>query len=960
MVRWISVALLTLLYPSIILGQGVPLIHHYSSEVIQSHPQIWAVTQDDSGYLYFGSQAEVVLKFNSINWGRFKYKPDVGAIRSLQIFNSKIHWGGVGNLGYLESDSLNDFTLVSLKNRMDSTYRSFTDVWQMVELEDKLYHRTTNAILVLEQDTIRVLENDERFRGIFKVGNELWAQIENIGLNRLENNEWVPIRGTEPFIDDRLIAILSYSDYDLLIYRNHGFVKYEGGQFTNIPTEAEEYFQDHSLYRAIAINETEIALAFLNGGILVMGNDGTVKNILTEENGLPTNVIYDIFTDQEGTLWATSSDGVIKILIENPVTLIQEQQGLDGSVKFVEPINDVVYIGSSHGLFLLENGNEIRKHAGTDGFVYDGIQLNDTLYVSFPAGLFRIFGNEFENVFKDGSYRKLEISQDIKNTFFGAFPNSIEKITTQDGSVERFEVLRSDSEIRQFYVGVDGLWVVTYQNEVLFNAFEGNQQKKYIPDIKGEYTTIRNISLINEKVSLATDGGLYTYDEQSDSFLPDSTFSLYKPPSGNSSIVTSQVFQFEQCSESEIWFLSGQKLKRTLRKNNSWEIYESPYNLIGKEGTIQEIHCNPDGSMWFGGTDGLFHLSDPDWTYDHNFNTNITGVLMQNDSLIYGGHGDLSEPPEFSFEDNDLRFRYAAASYIEPEANMYRVRLRGYDDGWSSWSEENQKDYTFIPEGTYTFEVQGRNVYEKEGSIDSYTFIILPPWYRTIWAYLGYLLIAAGMIYGGYRLRLNSILKEHRIRDGIARDLHDELSSTLSSINFFAEAINSRKLGEKESNRFLSLIDKSSREAKEKVSDIVWVIHSENDDWQNLFLRCKRFAADMLDSRGVKHNFTVEGSFTGRPTITERKNIWLIFREILTNIARHAEPSHVDIQFSLNSKDLNIQIEDDGKGFDQAKVRADGYGVQNIKERVEQLNGTYNLKSTPGEGTGWNLDIPLG
>lgn len=958
MFRWLSIALLTLVFPPMILGQGVPFIHHYSSEVTQTHPQNWAAIQGDSGYIYFGSQAEVLLQFDSANWS-WTHKPETGAIRSLRLFDSKIHWGGVGNLGYLENDSLNNVTLVSLKNQLDSAHQSFADVWQMEDHEDKLFHRTTNTILIWEQDTIRVIESEERYRGIFKAGNQLWAQREGRGLSRLENNQWVPIPGTELFIDDRLIAILPYPGYDLLIFRNHGFVKYKDGQFMDIPTEADDYFRGHSLYRATAINETEIALAFLNGGILLMRNDGTLLHILNTENGLPTNVIYEVYSDREGTLWATSSDGIIKILSNNPLKIIQEQQGLNGSIKFIEPIRETIYIGTTNGLFLLDDGNKVRKHAEIDLPVYDGVQINEVLYASFPSGLYRISDSGFANMLEEGSYRKLEIAENNENSIYGAFRNSVEQINLLDQSIGRREVLTSESEIRQFYAGMNGIWAVTFQNEVLFASYDGNQEKIYIPDIEGDYSTVRNISLINQKISLATDGGLYVYDKSSDSFLPDSIFSLYEPPSVDSNIVTSQVFQFEQCSENEIWFLSGQKVKRAIRNNNSWEIIENPYNLIGIEGTIQEIRCNSDGSMWFGGSEGVFYLSDPDWRYNHEFNTNITGVLVRNDSLIYGGHGDPPEIPEFEYTNNELRFTYAAASYIEPEANTYRVRLRGYDDDWSNWTEETQKDYTFIPEGTYTFEVQGRNVYEKEGSSGSFTFIILPPWYRTVWAYLGYLCIAAGIIYGGYRLRLNSILKEQRIRDGIARDLHDELSSTLSSINFFADAINSRKLGEKENNRFLSLITQSSREAKEKVSDIVWVIHSENDDWQSLLVRCKRFAADMLDSRGISFDFNIEGALTGKPTITERKNIWLIFREILTNIARHAEPANVKILFSHSHGDLSIYIEDDGKGFDPERLNPDGYGIQNVKERVDQLKGTSKLQSSPGEGTRWSIEIPL-
>lgn len=417
MIRWISVVLLTLLYPLSVCGQGVPLIHHYSSEEIGTHPQIWSVTQDDSGFLYFGSQGETIQEFDSVDWESLQYKPDTGAIRSLQLFNSKIHWGAVGDFGYLESDSLNKFRLVSLKNQIDSTRRSFADVWQIVEFDEKLYHRTSDAILILEQDTVKVVESEERLRGIFKAGDELWVQREASGLNRMVNYQWKPIEGPDPFTDDRLIEILKYPDYKLLIFRNHGFVKYQNGRFTDLSTGADDYLQEHSLYRATAINETDIALAFLNGGVVVMSNDGTIQHILTEENGLPTNVIYEVYKDREGTLWATSSDGVIKILANNPLTAIQEQNGFDGSTKFIESLEGTVYIGSTHGLFLLEDENEVHKHPGIDELVYDAIQLNGTLYASFPSGLFRILGNESENILKEGSYRKLEIPGNSGNTF---------------------------------------------------------------------------------------------------------------------------------------------------------------------------------------------------------------------------------------------------------------------------------------------------------------------------------------------------------------------------------------------------------------------------------------------------------------------------------------------------------------------------------------------------------------
>ena len=488
-----------------------------------------------------------------------------------------------------------------------------------------------------------------------------------------------------------------------------------------------------------------------------------------------------------------------------------------------------------------------------------------------------------------------------------------------------------------------------WDNTVYRYSHSGVEKERYSIPLS-ESMSLRKIGLLDGRIRLGTLEGLYLFDSADARFYPDTLFN-------DPDIHTKDLSNFIQCSDDEIWFRNNRLIKRAVREGDEWKTVTDPYRTIARDQSVETIDCNSDGSAWFGGSRRLYHLSDPSWQYDHDFNTLITGAYAERDSLIYGGFGEQNRIPELNYNENSLRFTYAAASYIDPDANSYRVRLRGLDDEWSSWSPENRKDYTFITEGTYTFEVQGRNVYHAEGTVAAYTFTVLPPWYRTIWAYIFYAILTGGIIYGGYRLRLNTILREQQIRDGIARDLHDELSSTMSSINFFADAIDSKKLGKQDTSRFLSLIQRSSREAKEKISDIVWVIHSDNDNWENLLLRCKRFAADLLDSRGISHTFEHTGTFSGKPSINERKNIWLIFREILTNIARHAEAKNVIIRLNLESNRLVMFIEDDGNGFDPKEVQEDGNGVQNIKERADQLNGFASLQTMRGEGTRWKVEF---
>jgi signal transduction histidine kinase len=228
-----------------------------------------------------------------------------------------------------------------------------------------------------------------------------------------------------------------------------------------------------------------------------------------------------------------------------------------------------------------------------------------------------------------------------------------------------------------------------------------------------------------------------------------------------------------------------------------------------------------------------------------------------------------------------------------------------------------------------------------------------------LWFQYSVFLLVAGLIYGLYSLRRYYITDRELLRLRIARDLHDDISSTLSSINFFADAIESKSLNKADSERFLKLISDSSREAKERISDIIWVIHPQDDDWDTLLLKCKRYASDILDCKNISHRFAVEGRPPVRLNLDLKKNTWFIFKELITNIAKHADPNLVEIRFTVEGGTIKLSVHDDGMGFDPNKQLNEGFGLRNIKGRVEGLKGDLFLDSRRNSGTHWKLRLPI-
>ena len=386
---------------------------------------------------------------------------------------------------------------------------------------------------------------------------------------------------------------------------------------------------------------------------------------------------------------------------------------------------------------------------------------------------------------------------------------------------------------------------------------------------------------------------------------------------------------------------------------------ESPYQLIGEGNPINSIKCTLDG-VWFAGAHELYYLdtNDLEWDYKTNYKTNITGLHnIKNNSLIYGGFGEPVQAIVLPYESNELRFTFASASYILPKENTYTYKLEGFDKEWSDWSLETQKDYTNLPEGDYIFKVRSRNVYEVEGQMDTIPFTILPPWYRTWWAYTLYIVLASCFLYLIYKIRLNQILKVQSIRNRIAGDLHDDISGTLVGISNFAGAVQNAK-DESARMKYINLIKETADETKEKITDIVWTINPEHDDWSSFLAKCKRYASDLFESAGLEYELDMISDISKKLKMEKRQHIWMIFKELINNVVRHAEASKAKIVLQREDKWLLLQVIDNGIGFD-ADNGSRGNGINNVLKRAKWMKAKAKVDSNKETGTCWEIRIPV-
>lgn len=199
--------------------------------------------------------------------------------------------------------------------------------------------------------------------------------------------------------------------------------------------------------------------------------------------------------------------------------------------------------------------------------------------------------------------------------------------------------------------------------------------------------------------------------------------------------------------------------------------------------------------------------------------------------------------------------------------------------------------------------------------------------------------------------RARQQIEIERLRNNIARDLHDDMGSALSSINIISKVVLENP-GEKEHmQEHFKTIHENSGYMLESMSDIVWAINPANDTFEKVLFKMKEFAADILEPLNIQYEFIQWGELADiQLSLNNRKDLYLIFKEAINNAAKYSHCTKVTISIRHNSHELILQVTDNGTGFDTG-IRVAGNGLNNMKQRAAEMNGSMSITSEQGKGT---------
>ncbi|MFO7936094.1 MAG: histidine kinase [Kiritimatiellia bacterium] len=308
-------------------------------------------------------------------------------------------------------------------------------------------------------------------------------------------------------------------------------------------------------------------------------------------------------------------------------------------------------------------------------------------------------------------------------------------------------------------------------------------------------------------------------------------------------------------------------------------------------------------------------------------------------------------------------FHFAALCPGRLNTVFYRYKVRGLHEAWSPLQRERTAAFEWLPPGKYTLQVVASSGGLWSKNSINLNFEVQAFFWQTIWFYVGLaLLLAAAVIFAArrvinqrYKTAMTMMKREealHQERNRISRDIHDDLGNGLSVVATLSELTHNDVDNENAHKRLDQIYDVANELAR-NVDEIVWAVNPVNDSWEPFISYFEQYTEYILGNTSLRFHFERPPELKNvRVASKTRHHLLLAVREAIGNILKHAEAEQVNISMAIDGRNLVITVEDDGRGFDSSVSAGVGHdGLLNMRRRMNEINGGFELHSAPGRGT---------
>ena len=748
-----------------------------------------------------------------------------------------------------------------------------------------------------------------------------------------------------------------------------------------------------------------------SSGLLKLDRDRTrfvrYRGNPQDPEGFGAGIVLALFEDREGSIWAGTRGGVTRFdRMPSPFQTYQPKigssvgQDVELSASVFEDSHGVLWIGSQAVRNRIEGKAERFSYYGDTGnygkLLDSAVRAiaedrSGFLWFGTYAGLNRINPQTRQiKAYHHNPADPQSLSNDNVPSLFVdhkgvLWVGTMDGLASFDPATDRFRVYRASGDGLNEYLAIaedspGTLWLGT--------EFTGLQ--RFDPST-GHFTIYRNHpgiggGLSNDHVNaicidtsgmiwVGTQNGLNRFDPVTQ------TFTTYYQRDGLPGNLITGIHEDER---GNLWLSTRNGISRFDPRAKKFANYSVSDGIL--RGNIYGPHAGWKGSrgeMFFDSTAGVTAFFS-EKVVDNSYIAPVvlTDFRIFGKPVPIGGNSSLkqsiavTDSLTLSAGQNMFSLEFSTLSYVDPEQNRYRYRLEGLETEWNETSSAHRLvTYTTLPSGDYVFHVQGcnnRGLWNERGV--ALRLRILPPWWSTWWfrTILGASLLLS--LWCVYHFRVQGIerrqvevraLNEQLIgaqeaeRMRIAGDLHDGVLQQITSLTLRLGTVKYQVPPNSEAKATISGLQQELIDIGTGIREISHQLHPALLQESGLPAALSSYCGEFSKVRGLAVSCETDDS------VRELSSgaalcLYRITQEALGNAAKHSQARKVEVRLARSDSRVFLSVSDDGVGFVPGQIgKSGGLGLINMRERVLQLDGTFEFDSDPGRGTTVKVEIPF-
>lgn len=772
-------------------GESGVIIRNYLKQEYQAASQNWSVAQDSKGYLYFANNVGL-LEFDGIIW-TFYRAPKGAVIRAVAVDEqNRIFTAGYRELGYWLRNEMGKLDYHSLKQQVEENFTANEEFWNVIIQKDKVYFQSFSKIYIYHNQEFQIIKPEGFINSMSDGGNRIFVNLMNEGVYQIDGAQLKPYLVSDFFRNKEIRFILSISQTEKLIgTANDGLLYFNGTQLREWQPTESEYFRKNIINRGCISGDGKIIIGTILDGISVFDRSGHLLNRFNKGNGLQNNTVLGIIADNNQNIWAGLDKGIDFIsLTPDPSYTIVERKEI-GAVYSAAVYQNQLFLGTNQGVYSRPNDQPdepFRLVPETQGQVWDCKVFDDRLFISHNKGTFVLSKNQLREISNhSGGFSLTENPLVPGQLVQSTYSNLIFYQKTND-QWKVDHILYSFNDLIR-YIEVDHLgnfWAGHMYRGIFRLKFDSRdslaEQRYYGQQVFGKDHGI-HVFKVENRIVFTTGEKLYTFDDLNDTIIEYAGMNeklanfrkatrIIAAPDHRYWLITDQSCGLFKIENSEVRLIK--EYPTSLFNNQLITGYE---NIVPLDET-KALLCLENGYAILN-TDTVSPASRISKRTPELRQISISG---SNDRMI-----DLpvkADETTIHFNRNNVQLQYSFP-YFSSDHVKYLSFIEGLDQKWSEPVDKPIFSFKRLPVGHYKIKVKAMNSWGEFSQEQSFKLTVLPPWYRSTLAYVGYvLLVVGGLLLFRRSVIRRTKLKESREREEQEKELiklrNDKLQAELS------------------------------------------------------------------------------------------------------------------------------------------------------------------------------------